>query len=241
MWQEPRSPGSRKFSKRKKPTLARSRERKQISPRPRAKWPLERYDAEFWNWLERINPNEVRMLSDAGRRALAVLLKSERAHRWMASACDARRLPRNIHPMLKGLRTRTLAALAKAEKYPHLNGSLLEQRLKDFSDFLAGAVVPRPNPPLGHRAATAKEYRDRIAWPFFPPALFYAIERLYERGSEQSLRREDFFELLSKLLPHHAPSADAASRWVYRFKRDSARVSAIESLVSTLLSTPVDK
>ena len=81
-----------------------------------------------------------------GRKTITILLKTALVEGQKALWCSPRKHPNNVREQLKGLRTRTLGALATVARYPHLSGSLLEEGLMRYSAFLTEAIDPRSNP-----------------------------------------------------------------------------------------------
>jgi hypothetical protein len=225
-------------------------------------WPIKKRDADFEESLRNRCPTEVGLLTNAGRTALCVYLRSVHAHEVWAVNCAQRSIPREIREMFRALRSRLQglsSKLADVARHPKLYDEFLatdmaifaqdstrlynrigyalspsdlgSAHVKQFLVRYGGQSRSKPRVRMG-----PKQYQIQF-WPFFRPALFYCVARIYELHGTTKRKQTAVFSDVHKLLGPRMQSASAALRQTQRFKsRFPDRANVIDKLIASCIS-----
>src|ERR1700736_3095148 len=86
----------------------------------RANWPLSSYEQTDRDDLLRLKPDEMKLLSEVGQKALAVLLRSHLDQDFIADGLDHRHVSPALREKMKGQIQRTQRLAIKAPNNSHL-------------------------------------------------------------------------------------------------------------------------
>ncbi|HXM93104.1 MAG TPA: hypothetical protein VOA64_02445 [Candidatus Dormibacteraeota bacterium] len=195
-----------------------------------ANWPLSVYEPADRADLLQLKPQEIQLLSEVGQKALTVLLRSHLDQDSIGHDLDRRHIPPALREKMKGLIQRT-QKLAKDAP----SNSVLQKQCQLQADLLIEQLTgPKP---IGGRVSSMK-FRKCIAWPFFQPALTYAVSEVFRRASNLQLTKKTIVAAVDSVMHGMLRQPETTSRAIRRFRQNKTRLREMNVLIIALLNKP---
>jgi hypothetical protein len=197
-------------------------------------WPLSPYDERVEGSLREHFPEELEMLTDAGRKSLSVFLKGRLEQGLIAAELDAKAVPRGVRQKLESLKQKNAKLAGRKDFYD----TLLKEELMRSS---ARIDASRAGPPLpaGFFKASSRYFKTTMAWPFFPPSEALVVFEIYKSMPACAITHERIFSIARDLLG--SQSDIAVKRQISRSKRNESRATQVVELVRFLKLTYSDQ